>query len=331
MVTQDYRFKLLQAADNRAKKMDIKIRDQFTQGGWGESFNDFVTDLVTYPCGFIKGPVVRRQRKLGWKYEDGRTTVEADEIIAPEFERVDPFRIYPEPGITNLNDGYLFQHHPLSRSELADLVGVPGYDDDAIREVLDIGNGTSWFSEDVELTKEQEERKFHTHNKPTTTYDALEFWGKVSGKMLKEWGLTEEEVPDESKEYDANVWIVGNYIIKAVLNYDPLGEKPYAKSSFIKCPGAFWGKGIPEIIEDLQNVCNAAASALVNNMGISSGPQVEVNLERIPPNEDITQLHPWKIWQVTNDPLGSSSPAVRFTQPDDNANTLLGVYDKFPS
>jgi hypothetical protein len=56
---------------------------------------------------------------------------------------------------------------------------------------------------------------------------------------------------------------------------------------------------------------------------------VEVNLERIPPNEDITQLHPWKIWQVTNDPLGSSAPAVRFTQPDDNANTLLGVYDKF--
>ena len=153
MVTQEYRFKLLQGADNRAKKMDIKIRDQFTQGGWGESFNEFITDLVTYPCGFVKGPVVRRQRKLGWKYENGRTTVEADEIIAPEFERVDPFRIYPEPGVTTLNDGYLFQHHPLSRSELADLIGVPGYDEDAIREVLDIGNGTSWFSEDVELTK----------------------------------------------------------------------------------------------------------------------------------------------------------------------------------
>ena len=64
-------------------------------------------------------------------------------------------------------------------------------------------------------------------------------------------------------------------------------------------------------------------------MGISSGPQVEVNLERIPPNEDITQLHPWKIWQVTNDPMGSSAPAVRFTQPDDNAQTLMAVYEKF--
>ena len=330
MVAQQYRFKLLQAADNRARGMKIKITDQFAQGGWGESFNDFITDLVTYPCGFIKGPIVRRQRKLSYmKDEMGNTTVEADEIIAPEFERVDPFRIYPEPGITNISDGYMFEHHPLSRTELADLVGVPGYDEDAIRKVLDFGNGDSWISEDVEHAKDDEERKFHAFDRPTEIYDAVEFWGKVSGKMLIEWGLTEEEVPDEAREYDANVWMVGNYVIKAVLNYDPLGEKPYAKTSFIKCPGAFWGKGIPEIIEDLQGVCNAAARALVNNMGISSGPQVEVNLERIPPNEDITQMHPWKIWQVTNDPLGSSAPAVRYNQPADNANTLLGVYERF--
>ena len=330
MVAQQYRFKLLEAADNRAQKMKIKISDQFAQGGWGDSFNEFITDLVTYPCAFIKGPVVRRQRKLGWtRGADGKTIVEATETIAPEFERVDPFRIYPEPGISNINEGYIFEHHPLSRTELADLVGVPGYDDDAIRKVLEYGNGQSWINEDVELVKDEEERKFHSFNRPTETFDALEFWGKVTGKMLIEWGLDEEEIDDEHREYDANVWIVGDYVIKAILNYDPLGEKPYAKTSFIKRPGAFWGSGIPEIIEDIQSVCNAAARALVNNMGISSGPQVEVNLERIPPNEDITQLHPWKIWQVTNDPLGSSAPAVRFTQPDDNANTLLGVYDKF--
>ena len=118
-------------------------------------------------------------------------------------------------------------------------------------------------------------------------------------------------------------------MLKAVLNYDPLGEKPYAKTSFIKSPGAFWGKSIPEILKDVQSVCNAAARALVNNMGIASGPQVEVNLERIPPNEDITQIHPWKIWQVTNDPLGSNAPAVRFNQPTDNAQTLMAVYERF--
>lgn len=331
MVTQDYRFGILQGAKNRADRMKITIQDQFTHGGWAESFNDFITDLVTYPCAFLKGPVIRRQKRIKYEQTDGITTVNADEIIAPEFERVDPFDIYPEPGISDINEGYIFEHHKLSRPELADLIGVPGYDEDAIRHLLDLGTNEygSWITQDFEYTKDQEERKFYSHRRPTHVYDALEFWGQISGEMLIEWGMDEDLIPDPTKEYDANVWLIGNYVIKATLNYDPLGEKPYAKTSFIKAPGAFWGKGIPEIIEDVQNVCNAAARALVNNMGISSGPQVEVNLERIPPNEDITQLHPWKIWQVTNDPLGANAPAVRFTQPEDNANTLAAIYDKF--
>lgn len=330
MIAQDYRFRLLQEAHNRANRMKHKIEDQFQQGGWGQAFNEFITDLVTYPCAFVKGPVVRRQRVLNYTTgPDNRMRVEPTERLAPEYERVDPFRIYPEPGITNIADGYLFEHHHMSRTELADLIGVPAYDDDAIRKLLEIGNGQSWITDDTHEQKEDAERKYHTEYSPTDMFDALEFWGKIPGRMLREWGLSEDEVPDEAREYDANVWIVGNYVIKAVLNYDPLGEKPYAKTSFIKSPGAFWGRGIPEIIEDLQNVCNAAARSLVNNMAIASGPQVEVNLERIPPNEDITQLQPWKIWQTMNDPLGSSAPAVRFAQPDSRANELMGVYDRF--
>jgi len=324
-VAQEFRFKILQAAQNRSDRMKIKIEDQFAQGGWADAFNDFITDVVTFPAAFVKGPIVRRQRYLKW---EGKS-LQPGERIAPEYERVSPFNIYPEPGITRINDGYLFEYHEMTRTQLADLIGVPGYDDAAIREVLRIGNTQSWVQEWQKTAREVEERKFHTELRPTDVYDALEFWGKVSGRMLREWGMDENEVPDEDQEYDANVWVVGNFVIKAVLNYDPLGEKPYAKTSFIKQPGSFWGRGIPEIIEDIQNVCNAAARALVNNMAVASGPQVEVNLERIPPNEDITQLQPWKIWQVLNDPLGSSAPAVRFNQPNDNANTLMGVYDRF--
>lgn len=330
LVSQEHRFKLLQTAQTRVERMKDKIADQFAQGGFVNAFNGFVTDLVTYPTAFIKGPVVRRQRALGWEQdENGRTIAVPTERLAPEFERVDPFRIYPEPGITNLNEGYVFEHHPLTRTMLADLIGVPGYDEQAIRAVLEGGTYSSWINDSVKIQKEHEERKFQAERRPTEMFDALEFWGKISGSMLIEWGMSEEDVPDSVKEYDACVWLIGNYVIKAVLNYDPLGEKPYTATSFIRQPGAFWGKGIPEIIEDLQGVCNAAARALVNNMGIASGPQVEVNLERIPANEDITQIHPWKIWQVNNDPAGSGQPAVRFEQPTDNSDKLMNVYEKF--
>ncbi|MEN6644300.1 MAG: hypothetical protein ABFE08_17815 [Armatimonadia bacterium] len=330
VVAQQFRFKLLQTAQNRVERMKTKIEDQLVQGGWSDAFNEFITDLATFPCAFIKGPIVRRQRYLKWNTSpEGRTTVEPGERIAPEYERVSPFNIYPEPGVTRINDGYLFEHHELTRQALADLIGVPGYDEQAIRKALENGPQSSWVTPMEDDAREEEERKFYTEMRPTDVYDAIEFWGKVSGKMLREWGMTPEEIPDEAKEYDANVWMVGTMVIKAVLNYDPLGEKPYAKTSFIKTPGSFWGRSIPEIIEDLQNICNAAARALVNNMGIASGPQVELNLERLPPNEEITTMHPWKIWQVLNDPLGSSAPAIRFNQPTDNSGSLMAVYEKF--
>lgn len=330
VIEQDYRTAMSQSAQNRADGMRRKIEDQFAEGGWAEAFDAMITDLATFPCAFLKGPVVRRQRVLEWDASGGKTVPVVKDRLAPEFERVDPFRIYPEPGITRIEDGYLFEHHPLTRTDLADLLGVPGYDSDAIRLILDQGAGVSWVSPLEDAAKAQEERKFNDTLRPTAMYDALEFWGKVSGKMLLDWGMDDPtgEI-DPAREYDANVWLVGSYVIKAVLNYDPLGHKPYCKTSFIKSPGAFWGKGIPEIIEDLQAVCNAAVRALVNNMGIASGPQVEVNLERLPPNEPITQIAPWKIWQVINDPMGSGQPAVRFTQPEDNANTLMGVFEKF--
>lgn len=330
MFKQDYRFKLLQEAQEKADRMSDKIKDQFAEGGWYESFNNFVTDLVTYPAAFIKGPVVRRELGLEWgKDEQGNTAPVVEERLAPQYERVDPFRMYPEPGISNLNEGYLFQHHPMPRSELAELIGVPGYDEEAIRALLDEGQGSNWFITGVETEKQQLENKFRVFNSSTTNYDAIEFWGKISGKMLVEWGLDENDVPDQAKEYDANVWLIGDKIIKAVLNYDPLGEKPYACTSFYKVAGALWGMGIPPVIEDIQSVCNAAARSLVNNMGIASGPQVEVNVNRLAPNEDITQIYPWKIWQVLDDPTGSSQPAIRFEQPDDRAATLMKVYETF--
>lgn len=328
-VEQDFRMRMLQEAQNRANRMKTKIDDQLTEGGWLNAFDAFVTDLVTFPAAFIKGPVVRRQRVLGWAVENGRTVPKPIERLAPEFERVDPFRIYPEPGITDINDGYIFQHHPMTRSTLADLIGVPGYDDDAIRQALEYGATTSWFISTVEAQKADQEKKFQYDRSPNKLFDVLEFWGKVSGRMLREWGMSEQDIPDEAREYDANVWICGNYILKAVLNYDPLGEKPYVKANFIKIPGAFWGRGIPEVIADIQNVCNAAARAMVNNMGIASGPQVEVNVERLPPNEDVTALHPWKIWQVLNDPAGVNAPAIRFEQPDDRSAQLMAVYERF--
>lgn len=330
MYEEEYIRRMHQAAQHKADLMQKRIEDQFAEGGWYQAFNEFVTDLTTYPTAFVKGPIVRKKSVLGWvKGKDGKTTPQVTNKVVPMFERVDPFRIYPEPGIENLQDGYVFEHKPMTRSDLAALIGVPGFDDEAIRLVLKEGQRNSWFFSPVELTKNELEAKHSSWWRPTDLFDCLEFWGKVSGEMLREWGMSEEDVPDEAREYDACVWMVGNYVLKAMLNYDPLGQKPYHATSMFKVPGAFWGRSIPEAIADIQSVCNAAARSLVNNMGIASGPQVEIDVSRLAPGEDITQMFPWKIWQVTSDKTGGGGQAVRFIQPEDRAQQLLGVFKEY--
>lgn len=325
-----FRRRLAQAAQHKADLMQQRIEDQFAEGGWYMAFNEFVTDLSTYPTAFVKGPIIRKKPVLGWQRgEDGRITPQVTSKVIPMFERVDPFRIYPEPGVERLQDGYVFEHKPMTRSDLAALIGVPGFDDEAIRLVLRDGPRSSWFFSSVELTKNELEAKHGSWWRPTDMFDCLEFWGKVSGQMLRDWGMTPEDVPDAAREYDACVWMVGNYVIKAMLNYDPLGQKPYFATSMFKSPGTFWGRSIPEAIADVQAMCNAAARSLVNNMGVASGPQVEIDVSRLAPGEDITQMFPWKIWQVTSDKSGGGGQAVHFTQPEDNAATLMGVFKEF--
>ncbi len=64
-------------------------------------------------------------------------------------------------------------------------------------------------------------------------------------------------------------------------------------------------------------------------MGIASGPQAEVAVDRLPDGEDLTDIYPWKIWQTTSDRTGGGQPAVRFFQPNMNADVLLSVYTTF--
>ena len=156
-----------------------KISDQLLQGGWERAFNDFITDLCTFQVAYLKGPVLRRRRKISYQAgQDGKAQVMASEDIRPEFERVDPFNAYPEPGITNIEDGYFIERHRMNRAQVSELIGVPHYNEDALRAVLKQGprNGASdqyfHYYEKLHL-----ERKESVEWRMSSLFDAMEFWG----------------------------------------------------------------------------------------------------------------------------------------------------------
>jgi hypothetical protein len=64
-------------------------------------------------------------------------------------------------------------------------------------------------------------------------------------------------------------------------------------------------------------------------MSIASGPQVVYNIDRLPQGENITQMYPWKVWQVTSDPMAGTAPPMQFFQPSSLSSELMAVYEKF--
>ena len=319
--------RIQEEATVRVERMERKMEDQLAEGGWSKALNEFIEDVVTFPYAVLKGPVKRKRKTMKWN----NGVLEPVEQIRNEWERVDPFMLYWAPWASDIQDGFVIERHKMTAESLQSLIDVPGYNNDAIRTVLAEFRSsglTEWLWTDT--AKAEAEGKDTTEATFTTDLlDALQLWDYIEGKTLREWGMSEKDVPDPVLSYPCEVWLIGNNVIRASLNYDPLGRKPYYVTAYETIPGQIEGKGVPDLCRDSQTMVNSAARALANNMGISSGPQVGVNVSRLPPGEDITQMYPWKIWQFQQSEIADSSAPVQFFQPNSNANELMAVFDKF--
>lgn len=329
---QQAKNQVMSVARDKAENMADKMEDQLVEGGFIQALDQFIEDIVTFPAAVIKGPIVRKRKVLKWVQGEQGFVAQAEDTLKLEWERVSPFNIYPSPAATNTNEGYLLEKHKLSRDDLNAMIGVDGYDDASIRLVLDqYGRGglTEWLTNEVAIASAEGKATTQIAQNVDGLIDALQFWGPVQGKMLIDWGLKDDEVSDPLAEYHIEAWLIGSYVIKAVINTDPLSRRPYYKASYEEIPGNFWGSSVCDLIRDPQVVANAAARALVNNMAMASGPQVVVNVERLAQGEPINTLQPWRIWQVTNDPSGANGQPIYFQQPDSRVAELVGVFEKF--
>ena len=320
-------------ATSEAEIMEDEIDDDLVEGGWYQAIRESVPDIITMPAGIIEGPTVRMKKKLSWsQYPDGTPMAQVAEEPQRTYKRVSPFDIYPSPGSKSLQDGYLCHHIRFERKDLNNLMGIEGFDESAIRLVLQqYGQGglREWLTNDITRT-EIENRPPEFSRNAETSIDCIKFMGPIQGIQLLRWGMSAEEVPDSLLDYEATIYLIGQYVIGASLNSHPLGRRTYFSASFEQSNTSMWGKGVPELMEDIQKICNGCGRAIVNNMAMASGPQVVVLANLLAEGETMTSLIPWKIWRMVHkgDSLGRRPP-VEFFQPDSIVEQLLKVYEYF--
>lgn len=329
-------FQLMQAAREAAKKhakeqtliAEDKLNEVLTQGNFYNALGDFLIDLPAYPFAVLKGPTVRMTMDVEWQ---GRQAVPTKRARL-WWDRVSPFDVWWTPGVSDIESANIIHRLRVTRTDLNDLIGLPGYNTESIRAVLQNygsqGLTENWDSTDASrAVMENRENPVMNLSGMITT---LEFHGNVQGRMLLEYGFSPAQIPDPLRDYAIQAWLIGQYLIKVQLSPSLRRRKPFYLTSFEKQPGSPIGNGIPDIISDVQEVCNAALRSVVNNMSISSGPQVVINEDRLAGQENAEELFPWKRWRTTNPAVaGSTEKAIDFYQPTDNSQSLLQVFNAF--
>lgn len=315
-------------AHKEAVKSADKLDDILVEGNFYEAFAEFLIDLPIFPFACLKGPEVRRVSQTKWV--NGQPVRES--IPKMFWKRVSPFDIYWSPGAATVKQAEFVERVKVTRAELAAVRGLPGYNDDAINAVLEMSyvDGLHEWWDTIDTARAELEDRERWARTATSLIDTAEFTGHISGKLLRQWGKSEAEVPDEHAEYFVTAWLIDRHVIKVQINPATQDRAPYFITAFEQIPGALLGYGLVDLLEDVQTICNASARAIVNNASIASGPQVVINDAVLQPGENDT-LFPWKRWHVNYDPslVSSGLKAIEFDQPTMNVTELMGIYERW--
>lgn len=316
-------------ASQQARDSEDKIEDILRQGGFYHALAEFLVDLPVFPFACIKGPVVKIVPEVVWPKGGGMPSVQQKPRLT--WCRVSPFDMWWTPGVADIENADVIEKLNVTRAELNDLLDLPGYNQEEIRAVLDeYGRGglyDNWDTTDAERSV-LENRENPAWNR-SAMISMMEFNGNVQGRLLQDYGLA---VPDELRDYSVQIWLIGSHVIKAHLSPSPRKRHPYFMTSFEKVPGTPVGNGLTDLLQDMQESANATLRALVNNLSISSGPQVVINDDRLAPEENGEEMFPWKRWHVRNDPVANNAQQpISFFMPTSNAQQLISSYQEFVS
>lgn len=325
-------------AHSESKEAEKALDDMLVEGGFYKALSEFLTDLPLFPFAAIRGPIVYMTQTIQWEKaspgpdgKPGQAKLVKKPIARMFWRRVSPFDLWWTGGASTVEGADFIFRDRKTRSELNAMLKVPGYREDSIRAILDeypLGyTETQDFSDAARATLESRENPAQNES---GMYDLLEFHGSVHGKLLREFGMSAKDVDDETTDYSVQLWMIGKHVIKVTLSPSPRDRPPFYITSYDKVPGTLIGNAVPDMISDIQDVCNATLRALVNNIALSSGPQVVVNESLVGSGEDLTKIWPWRIWRTTSR-LGSNGNAdpLKFYQPASNVQQFLGVYEKF--
>lgn len=292
---------VMEEARERSNAMQDEIDDQLNETNYNSVNRDMVHDAVLYGTGILKGPVILGKTRQKWSEvidDQGQVAqvIEVVDDLKPGAERVDPWDFFPDMQARNVDDAeFIFQRHYMSKKALRDLADKPGFLRTQIAEVLkqEVDNTNT-------ATHLQEMQSMAgISSLDNGRFEVWEYHGPVEKDDLIAAGVEVDE-DDVFSDFSGVVWFSEGHVLKAVINPADTGEMPYSVFNWEGDDTTLFGVGIPHLMRSSQKVLNATWRMLMDNAGLSVGPQTVINSHVVRPADGNWRLTPHKIWELTD-------------------------------
>lgn len=287
----------IDAATDAANKAETRIYDWMTESNYPAEIRKVIHDAARCGTGVLKGPCPeRRKKKAVTKSPDG-VQMKIDNKVLPVGKWVDFWNIYPDDACgENIHNGsYILERDFMSEKQVKALK-EQGYFSQHIDQIIEEGPGKIYSDGGNPNDKKNRQR-----------YEIWYYYGMVKREDMEAIGAIEVgEIDQDQDDVHVMISMINDTVVRAIINPLDSGNFPYQVMTWSRRPGSWTGVGVAEQMQAAQRMVNAATRALLNNAGLSAGPQIVIDQMGMIPADGSWKLYPNKIWYKTEDSQGKS-------------------------
>ncbi len=321
----------IRIAEKACKAMSTEIADLWIEDHASIKFKHAILEATITGSGIIKVGTTEKST-VRWQTDaDNKFNYNPSKDYLPTVKYVSIFDVWFDPSAKLvIDDGligscdFTYERHTLSKAELLELIKLPYFNEEAIRNL--IRNGPNH----IELSYESDRRSIldQTTTSANTKYDLWERWGILDVSTLRESGIEPGEQYDDTDIVHANTWFSGNDVIRFVINPNKPAQLPYQLVPYEISPGELYGFGIPYKMADSQDLLNATTRLFIDNKVDAAGPVFFVNEDRWTLDESpSTAISPWSTIPLSVNPNEKISDIIDMKVIPDVSNSLIPLLE----
>ena len=313
----------IKPASKIARRMEKLIHDEIDESNGSQELRSAVFEAVLLGTGVVKGPFTFNKTLHKWQKSEGsdERSYQPDTTRVPRIEFVSCWDFYPDPNAKSLDDAeYVIHRHKLNRNQLRDLAERPFFNREEILGTLE--DGPNYKKRTFESQIELEDSDYQADN---ARYEVLEYWGVVDRKILEDSQLKIPEDMGDAEEFQINAWVTADRVLRMVANPFKPYRLPYQAFPYEKNPYSFFGIGVPENMDDAQQIMNGHARMAIDNLALSGSLVFDVDESALVAGQSM-DIYPGKIFRRQAGMPGQAIHGLKF--PNTSTENMM-MFDKF--